>query len=772
MALNANCLLHAPASKLRADPDLVAAAKEGLLARLAVAGDGALSIYRKVPPELKDEKDVLLAAVKAVGSERAARVLREAPPELRADTGLVRAVFGFDNTDRQAVLAKLTEGTNKSCNFLQHASDELRADPEVVAAAKAALIAELARHSARASFYSPYFAALPELKAEKEVLLAALKAADTEYEMAADVLDDAPAELQTDTDVVRVVFGCNNTSRQAVLAELAKRPWPRKGPGRRRFGGQCDIDGRFGLQHVSDELRADPEFMAKAELLTRLARAAGDQAPAIYRDAPPELKAEKDVLLAALKATAKGHYADLLVREVPPQLLADEQFWLEAAAQDANFLKHASDELRADPEFMKAGLLAVIAGAYDFQVYDIYRKVPPELKDEKEVLLAALKAAGPKHAAFVLGEVPPELLENRQFWLAVVALNASCLEHAPPELQTDTELVRTVYGVDNTDRQAVLAKLAEAPNLLQHVSDELRADPEVVAVATAGLKAALLVRLAGATLINALYIYREALPELKAEKDVLLAALKAAGVYAVSVLHAAPPELQVDAELVRVVLLDADPGREGLRVLMVGLDQAGKTVILYKLKLGEVVTTIPTIGFNEETIEYKDTSFTVHDLGGVDKFRPLWRHYCQYTDFLVFVVDSDDRDRIDEARYELHRVLSEDELCEADLLVYVNKQDILSAMSIEEVTDKLGLRSLRDRRWYIQATCATSGDGLTGWKQTAAAFERFPLLRQNYSGTNISCSVWWRTTLAPCNSRRTSCGQTQRSLQWRSRTCS
>ena len=326
MALNANCLLHAPASKLRADPDLVAAAKEGLLARLAVAGDGALSIYRKVPPELKDEKDVLLAAVKAVGSERAARVLREAPPELRADTGLVRAVFGFDNTDRQAVLAKLTEGTNKSCNFLQHASDELRADPEVVAAAKAALIAELARHSARASFYSPYFAALPELKAEKEVLLAALKAADTEYEMAADVLDDAPAELQTDTDVVRVVFGCNNTSRQAVLAELAKRPWPRKGPGRRRFGGQCDIDGRFGLQHVSDELRADPEFMAKAELLTRLARAAGDQAPAIYRDAPPELKAEKDVLLAALKATAKGHYADLLVREVPPQLLADEQF--------------------------------------------------------------------------------------------------------------------------------------------------------------------------------------------------------------------------------------------------------------------------------------------------------------------------------------------------------------------------------------------------------------------------------------------------------------
>jgi len=111
-----------------------------------------------------------------------------------------------------------------------------------------------------------------------------------------------------------------------------------------------------------------------------------------------------------------------------------------------------------------------------------------------------------------------------------------------------------------------------------------------------------------------------------------------------------------------------------MRILMVGLDAAGKTTILYKLKLGEVVTTIPTIGFNVETVDYKNISFTVWDVGGQDKIRPLWRHYYQNTQGLIFVVDSNDRDRIDAARDELHRMLGEDELREAVLLVFANKQ--------------------------------------------------------------------------------------------------
>lgn len=95
---------------------------------------------------------------------------------------------------------------------------------------------------------------------------------------------------------------------------------------------------------------------------------------------------------------------------------------------------------------------------------------------------------------------------------------------------------------------------------------------------------------------------------------------------------------------------------------MVGLDAAGKTTILYKLKLGEIVTTIPTIGFNVETVEYKNISFTVWDVGGQDKIRPLWRHYYANTQGLIYVVDSSDNERIQESREELHKMLSEDEL--------------------------------------------------------------------------------------------------------------
>jgi len=149
-----------------------------------------------------------------------------------------------------------------------------------------------------------------------------------------------------------------------------------------------------------------------------------------------------------------------------------------------------------------------------------------------------------------------------------------------------------------------------------------------------------------------------------------------------------------------------------LRIIMVGLDAAGKTTILYKLKLGEVVTTIPTIGFNVETVEHKNVSFTVWDVGGKDKIRPLWRHYFQNCQALVMVVDSNDRDRIGEARDELHRMLNESELRDATLLVFANKQDLPNALSVAEVTDKLGLNSLRQRRWYIQAACATTGDGM------------------------------------------------------------
>eukprot|EP00917_Polyrhabdina_sp_WS-2016_P032054 GHVP01068424.1.p1 GENE.GHVP01068424.1~~GHVP01068424.1.p1 ORF type:complete len:182 (+),score=30.35 GHVP01068424.1:506-1051(+) len=152
--------------------------------------------------------------------------------------------------------------------------------------------------------------------------------------------------------------------------------------------------------------------------------------------------------------------------------------------------------------------------------------------------------------------------------------------------------------------------------------------------------------------------------------------------------------------------------KKEMRILMVGLDAAGKTTILYKLKLGEVVTTIPTIGFNVETLEYKKVTFTMWDVGGQDKIRPLWRHYFQNTQGLIYVVDSNDRERIEDAKDELDKMLNEDELKDATILIFANKQDLPNAMSITEITETLDLQNLRNRSWYVQAACATNGDGL------------------------------------------------------------
>jgi ADP-ribosylation factor protein 1 len=156
-------------------------------------------------------------------------------------------------------------------------------------------------------------------------------------------------------------------------------------------------------------------------------------------------------------------------------------------------------------------------------------------------------------------------------------------------------------------------------------------------------------------------------------------------------------------------------GKAELRMLMLGLDAAGKTTILYKLRFGEVTTSIPTIGFNVETVEYKGSSlvtFTAWDAGGRSPLRPLQRHFYQNTNAVVFVVDSSDRDRLEQATEELSFLLAEDRLLDAKLLVFANKQDLPHAMTLSEITKKLRLHSLRDRQWFIQGCCATSGEGL------------------------------------------------------------
>lgn len=150
-----------------------------------------------------------------------------------------------------------------------------------------------------------------------------------------------------------------------------------------------------------------------------------------------------------------------------------------------------------------------------------------------------------------------------------------------------------------------------------------------------------------------------------------------------------------------------------MRILMLGLDSAGKTTILYRLKLGQSVTTIPTVGFNVENVSYRNIEFNVWDVGGQDKIRPLWRHYYTGTQGLIFVVDCADRERMDEARKELHKIVGDREMMSAIVLVFANKQDLKGAVTPEELRPMLDMEKLNERTWYVQPCVAITGDGLT-----------------------------------------------------------
>eukprot|EP01023_Acetabularia_acetabulum_P039438 TRINITY_DN37964_c0_g1_i1.p3 TRINITY_DN37964_c0_g1~~TRINITY_DN37964_c0_g1_i1.p3 ORF type:complete len:189 (-),score=9.20 TRINITY_DN37964_c0_g1_i1:633-1199(-) len=159
------------------------------------------------------------------------------------------------------------------------------------------------------------------------------------------------------------------------------------------------------------------------------------------------------------------------------------------------------------------------------------------------------------------------------------------------------------------------------------------------------------------------------------------------------------------------------PNRE-YKVCMVGLDNAGKTTTLYKLSLGEVIVTQPTVGSNVESVKYKNIKFEVWDLGGQANLRPYWSAYFQNTDAVIIVIDSTDRARIGIVKSELFSLLKNHDLSKAAVLIFANKQDLKDAMSPTELSENLTLTSIKDHPWHIQACCALTGSGLMeglGW---------------------------------------------------------
>ncbi|XP_063710557.1 uncharacterized protein LOC134839071 [Symsagittifera roscoffensis] len=168
-------------------------------------------------------------------------------------------------------------------------------------------------------------------------------------------------------------------------------------------------------------------------------------------------------------------------------------------------------------------------------------------------------------------------------------------------------------------------------------------------------------------------------------------------------------------------------GNEQSRVLMLGLDAAGKTTVLYKLKLNEQVTTIPTIGFNVETVELGNgLSFTVWDVGGQQKLRPLWQHYFHHTDGLIYIVDSNDPERFNEAHEELSSIITDDRMRGVPVLLMANKQDLPNSRSVSEISERMKMHSLKDRAWHVQGCCAPSGDGiLEGMSELSRMVKQF-----------------------------------------------
>ncbi|PWW73584.1 ARF/SAR superfamily [Tuber magnatum] len=151
--------------------------------------------------------------------------------------------------------------------------------------------------------------------------------------------------------------------------------------------------------------------------------------------------------------------------------------------------------------------------------------------------------------------------------------------------------------------------------------------------------------------------------------------------------------------------------KKEVRILILGLDNAGKTTLLYRLKIGEVVTTVPTIGFNVESVTYKNLNFNVW-VCGQTSIRPYWRCYYANTAAVVFVVDATDHARLETAAEELQAMLNEDELREAALLVFANKQDQPGVLGAAEISEALKLPSLKERSWSIFGCSAVTGHGV------------------------------------------------------------
>lgn len=152
-------------------------------------------------------------------------------------------------------------------------------------------------------------------------------------------------------------------------------------------------------------------------------------------------------------------------------------------------------------------------------------------------------------------------------------------------------------------------------------------------------------------------------------------------------------------------------GKEAYMIIL-GLDASGKTTLLTRLKTNEGATTVPTIGFTNETIKYGRLTFNMFDIGGQHKLRGFWHHYYENANAVIFVVDSSDISRMNEAKAEIDKLLVHPLLVNVPFLFFANKQDLPNALNRDKFISRLGLLRIRDREWVVSESVATDGKGI------------------------------------------------------------
>uniref|UniRef100_A0A8C6SNG2 ADP-ribosylation factor-like protein 3 n=1 Tax=Neogobius melanostomus TaxID=47308 RepID=A0A8C6SNG2_9GOBI len=149
-----------------------------------------------------------------------------------------------------------------------------------------------------------------------------------------------------------------------------------------------------------------------------------------------------------------------------------------------------------------------------------------------------------------------------------------------------------------------------------------------------------------------------------------------------------------------------------VRLLLLGLDNAGKTTLLKQLAAEDISHITPTHGFNIQCVQSSGFKLNVWDIGGQRKIRPYWRNYFENTDVLIYVIDSSDKKRLEETSLQLFELLDEDMLAAVPLLIFANKQDLMTASSVSDLAECLRLHTIRDRMWQVQACSALTAEGL------------------------------------------------------------